>query len=161
MEVSELKKWILKRFESLKMTDEERRMLWGLPNGVKLREFARFIPYNTWREKLTLGENVYIGEGVIIDCNEEIEIGEGTHIGAYTQIWTHSCALKVTKGKGVIRAPVKIGKHTWIGGLCTIYPGVTIGDHVCVLPNSVVNRDLPSDTVWGGVPVREVKIKKV
>lgn len=153
----ELKEWILKRFESLKMTDAERRDLWDLPEGVKIREFARIIPYDKWKDNLTIGKNVYIGEGCIIDCSEKLTIGANTHIGAYSQVYTHSRILDVTIGGGIITKPVTIGEHVWIGGLVTIYPGVKVGDRVAVLPNSVVNIDLPDNTVWGGIPVRRIK----
>lgn len=152
----ELKEWILRRFESLKMTDEERRELWNLPEGVQIREFARFVPYDKWKENLTLGKYVYIGEGCIIDCSEKVTIGSYSSIAAYSQIYTHSTIRKVKDGGEIIRKPVNIGEHTWIGGLVTIYPGVTIGNKVVVLPNSVVNIDLPDNTVWGGVPVRRI-----
>jgi acetyltransferase-like isoleucine patch superfamily enzyme/ubiquinone/menaquinone biosynthesis C-methylase UbiE len=157
---NEVKEWVLKRYESIKMTDDERRVCWDLPEGVKIREFARLIPHDKWRENITFGKNVYIGEGTIVDGSEKVTIGEGTDIGAYSQLWTHSMSLVRTLRGEKITGPITIGKNCWIGGGVTIYPGITIGDRVMVLPNSVVNMDLPSDTTWGGVPVKEVRLTK-
>ena len=156
--MTSLQEWILKRIGSMFLTDEERRKLWDLPEGVKIREFARIVPHGKWRENLNIGKNVYIGEGVILDCSEKLIIGEGTQISAFCQIYTHSTALEATLRGDRIEKPVHIGKNTWIGPGCIVYPGVKIGDRVMVLPNSVVNRDLPDDTVWGGVPVKEVEL---
>jgi acetyltransferase-like isoleucine patch superfamily enzyme len=153
----DLKEWILKRFESLKMTDEERRELWDLPEGVQIREFARLVPHDKWKRNLKIGKYVYIGEGCIIDCSERVSIGDFTSIAAYSQVYTHSTINNVTSGGEIIKKPVCIGEHTWIGSLVTIYPGVNIGERVVVMPNSVVNIDLPDNTAWGGIPVERIK----
>ena len=38
-----------------------------------------------------------------------------------------------------------------------ILPGVTIGDGAVIAANAVVNKDVPSYTVVGGVPVKLLK----
>jgi len=158
--MSELQDWIIKRIGSMFLTDEQRRELWGLPKGVVIREFARIIPFDKWKNNLTIAEDVWIGEGVILDCSEKLTIGKGTRFGAYTQVYTHSAALQRTLRDERVEKPVEIGEHSWIGPLCVVYPGVKIGDRVIVLPVSVVNRDLPSDTIWGGNPIRQIEEKK-
>ena len=45
----------------------------------------------------------------------------------------------------------------WIGANCAILPGVTIGDNVTIGAGSVVNRDIPSNTVAVGNPCRVIK----
>ncbi|MDE6764577.1 MAG: sugar O-acetyltransferase, partial [Oscillospiraceae bacterium] len=54
-------------------------------------------------------------------------------------------------------APIKIGKHVWIGSNATILPGVTIGDWSVVAAGAVVNRDVPPMTVVGGVSAKILK----
>ena len=49
-------------------------------------------------------------------------------------------------------APIKIENNVWIGGKVTIYPDVTIGHHSAILPNSVVNENIPPFSMVGGVP---------
>lgn len=156
-----LKEWLdrLKRTEYL--SDEERRIAWELPSGCKMRSGVRLEPFDKWRSNLTIGKDVFLGVGVIIECGSgTVSIGDGCHICEYTRIWSHGMSLIVTeRSEKVIKGDVKINKNSWIGGMTSIYPSVNIGSNVIVLPNSVVNRNLPSDTVWGGVPVKEVKIK--
>lgn len=36
-------------------------------------------------------------------------------------------------------------------------PGVTIGPNSVVVAGSVVTKDVPPDSVWGGVPARHLK----
>jgi maltose O-acetyltransferase len=47
----------------------------------------------------------------------------------------------------------------WIGGNCTILPGITIGNNVVVAAGAVVTKDVPDNCVVGGVPA--VKIRDI
>ena len=54
-------------------------------------------------------------------------------------------------------APIRIGKNVWVGSNATILQGVTIGDGAVVAAGAVVNKDVPVNTVVGGVPARVIK----
>ena len=54
-------------------------------------------------------------------------------------------------------AEVHIGNTVWIGGNCTILPGVTIGDNAVVAAGSVVTKDVPANAVVAGNPARVIK----
>ena len=56
-----------------------------------------------------------------------------------------------------IATPVHIGNDVWIGGNVTILPGVTIGNNVVVAAGAVVTKDVPDNTLVGGVPARKIK----
>ncbi|EME5357385.1 hypothetical protein N0603_26015 [Pseudomonas aeruginosa] len=53
--------------------------------------------------------------------------------------------------------PILIGDDVWLGANVVLMPGVTIGSHVVVGANSVVNIDIPSGVIAAGVPVRIIK----
>ena len=53
--------------------------------------------------------------------------------------------------------PVVIGRDVWIGGNCTILPGVTIGNNVVVAAGAVVTKDVPDNCVVGGVPAKIIR----
>ena len=53
--------------------------------------------------------------------------------------------------------PVRIGNDVWIGGNVTILPGVTIGNNVVVAAGAVVTKDIPDNTLVGGVPAKKLK----
>ena len=40
-----------------------------------------------------------------------------------------------------------------------VLPGVTIGDNVIIAANSVVNKDIPSNVIAGGIPCKIIKDK--
>lgn len=53
--------------------------------------------------------------------------------------------------------PVTVGEDVWIGGNCTILPGVTIGNNVVVAAGAVVTKDVPDNCVVAGVPAKILK----
>lgn len=56
-----------------------------------------------------------------------------------------------------VATPVTIGNDVWIGGNVTILPGVTIGDRAVIAAGAVVTKDIPANTVAGGVPAKVIK----
>ena len=85
--------------------------------------------------------------------------------GPSTGLWTHSSANMCINGialddkdlKFRPTSPITIEDNVYIGGNCTIYPGVTIGHHSIVTPNSAVTQDVSPYTMVGGVPAKVIK----
>jgi acetyltransferase-like isoleucine patch superfamily enzyme len=97
----------------------------------------------------------YISNHVAIDCHHEITIGDGVAISKGVTIRdsdNHSI-----NGSGGPGAPIRIGNHVWIGVHAVILKGVSIGDGAVVAAGAVVNRDVPPNTLVGGVPARVIK----
>lgn len=60
-------------------------------------------------------------------------------------------------GKNFLAKPVTIGNDVWIGGNVTILPGVTIGNNVIVAAGAVVTKDVPDNSLVGGVPAKLIR----
>lgn len=43
-----------------------------------------------------------------------------------------------------------------VGSRVQVMPGVTIGDNVIIAAGAVVSRDIPSNSIYGGVPARKI-----
>lgn len=148
---------ILRRVISEFLTDDERAVLWGLPNGCRIREGAKIIS----PENLQIGEYCWIGENAILDASGGLEIGSHTSIGLSVFVWTHSSHLTNLSMRNemasslIQRKPTKIGNGCFIGGPSVILPGVTIGDNVLVRPFSTVAKDIPSRSLVDPSGVKE------
>ena len=59
--------------------------------------------------------------------------------------------------QGISTQPVVIGDDVWIGANAVILPGVTIGRHCVVAAGAVVTKDVPDNTMVGGVPAKVIK----
>ena len=130
----------------------------GKPTGG---HFALFPPFYT-----DFGKNIHIGNQVFInaDCKFQdqggIYIDDGALIGHGVVLATLNHDLDPAKRQQLHPAPIRIGKRVWIGANATVLAGVTIGDNSVVAAGAVVTKDVPADTIVGGVPAREIsKIK--
>lgn len=52
---------------------------------------------------------------------------------------------------------ITIGNDVWIGARVTLLDGITIGDGAIVAAGSLVNKDVPPYSIYGGVPAKEIK----
>ena len=88
-----------------------------------------------------------------------VRIGNYVMIGPNTLITTvnHPITPKGRREHLGIGKPVTIGNDVWIGGNCTILPGVTIGNNVVIAAGAVVTKDVPDNCVVGGVPAKKIR----
>ena len=91
-----------------------------------------------------------------------ISIGDNTTVSFDVAFVNHDGATRVIRnlpGKNketVIYRPIVIGENCFIGCRSTILPGVTIGDNTIIGAGSVVNKDIPSNSVAVGVPCKVI-----
>ena len=151
--------------EALRLTAEingsyhepgELRALFSRLTGRPVDEtFGLFPPFHT-----DCGKNIHVGKGVFLNmgCKFQdqggIYIGDGTFIGHNVVLATLNHAMDPSRRSTMLPAPIHIGKRVWIGANATILPGVTIGDGAVIAAGAVVTKDVPEDTLAGGVPAR-------
>ena len=111
------------------------------------------------------GRNIHVGKNFIANYNVTILdiapviMGDNVLIGPNTLISTVNHPLSPSgRRKHLCTAKaVTIGDDVWLGGNCTILPGVTIGSNVIVAAGAVVTKDIPDNCLVGGVPARKIK----
>ena len=95
---------------------------------------------------------------LILDGNK-VTFGDNVFVAPNCSFYTSGHPLDYeTRNKGLEYAkPIKVGNNVWIGGNVIVLPGVTIGDNVVIGAGSVVNRDIPPDSVAVGNPCKVIK----
>jgi acetyltransferase-like isoleucine patch superfamily enzyme len=112
---------------------------------------------------LIINDNVDLAKGVLITTSGGVEIGKRTLIGYRTQIISSDHTIPLIGEpfpiSGDKHSKITIGKDVWIGGNCLITPGVTIGDGVVIAGGSVVTKNVPKNSIYGGVPAKLIRMR--
>lgn len=103
---------------------------------------------------LQIGNGTYLNRNTLVVCEKEIIIGENCKI-AWDVIIMDS-DLHPINSNPIINKPVHIGDKVWIGCRSIILKGVTIGRGAVIAAGSVITKDIPAYTVWGGAPARYI-----
>ena len=149
-------------FEMLKIRarqNKRRYYIWkyGIMGAAKT---ALLQPGSDISKDLQIDEYAYIGP--------RCTIGRGVHIGKYTMLANN---VMIVGGDYNFKSPelpiifsgregikdTRIGVDCWIGAGSIIMAGVTIGDGAIVAAGSVVTKDIPPCTIYGGNPAKYIK----
>lgn len=111
------------------------------------------------------GSNIHVGKDFLANYNVTIldiapvNIGDYVMIGPNTMISTVNHPLSpLARRKHLASAKaVTVGNDVWIGGNCTILPGVTVGNNVIIAAGAVVTKSIPDNCLVGGVPAKKIK----
>jgi acetyltransferase-like isoleucine patch superfamily enzyme len=105
--------------------------------------------------QLTLGSG-YINHNLNLSCFQHIEIGEGVAISENVTI-RDSDNHEIVDSEKLMTQPIKIGNNVWIGMNVTILKGVSIGDGAVIAAGSVIIKNVPANSLVGGVPGKVLK----
>ena len=140
-------------------TPEKIRELFSALIGREVDEgFGMFPPFYT-----DCGRNIHVGRNVFINscCHFQdqggIYIDDGALIGHNVVLATLNHGQLPENRHDLLPSPIYIGKNVWIGASAVVLPGVRIGDGAIVAAGAVVTKDVPPNTVVGGVPARQLK----
>lgn len=118
------------------------------------------------KEKLVLGNHVFIGHYNFIEASNGITIEEGCQVTNFVSITTHSSHISIRLYgdeysnfqdlKGYIKGPVTIGKYSYIGPHSVIMPNTKIGKGSIIAAYSYVKGDFPDFSIIAGNPAKVV-----
>ena len=108
---------------------------------VVIGDYTRIGIHNTIIGPVCIGNHVNLAQGITVTAlNHNFED-----------------KTKRIDEQGITTKPVIIGDDVWIGANAVILPGVTIGKHCVVAAGAVVTKDVPDNTIVGGMPAKEIK----
>ena len=115
-------------------------------------------------ERIHIGDNCTLNHNNILWAGKKdavIKIGNNVMTGPNVQIYAFNHGMDHGDNPMIdqhfTEKDVVIGDDVWIGGGAIILPGVKIGTGVVVAAGSVVTKELPPNTICGGVPARVIK----
>lgn len=140
-------------------TPGETRALLSRLFGKEVDDSFRVFPpfYTDFGKNITLGKNVFINACCHFQDHGGITLGDNCQIGHNVVFATLNHYLDPQKRALTFPAPIRLGKNVWIGSNATILQGVTIGDNSVVAAGAVVTKDVPANTIVGGVPAKYIR----
>ena len=117
-----------------------------------------FTPfYINYGKNTQIGKNVFINfDCVFLDLGG-ITIEENVLIAPKVSLLTEGHPTSIEDRHSLIPKPILIKKNAWIGANATILPGVTIGENSVVAAGAIVSKDVPDNTIVGGIPAKILK----
>lgn len=112
-----------------------------------------------WSSLFSVGSDTYISGPLRINLGGSVRIGSGVNIG-------HDCLFLTVDHE--IGGPdrragwsefksIAIEDGAWIASKVVILPGVTVGRGAVVAAGSVVTKNVPANTLVGGIPARVLR----
>ncbi|RCU49227.1 sugar O-acetyltransferase [Corallincola holothuriorum] len=110
-------------------------------------------------QQIRLGERTFLNMNVLMLDGATITLGNHVLVGPNVQFYTasHSMDYESRRRWETFCKPITVEDDVWIGGNVVINQGVTIGARSIIAANSVINHDVPADTLVGGAPARVIR----
>ena len=140
-------------------TAEQIRELLSQITGSKIDESTTvFTPFLTnFGRHITLGKNVFINHACSFLDLGGITIDDGVLIAPRVNLISESHPVELEDRNKLTVGHIHIKQNAWIGAGATVLPGVTIGENSVVAAGAVVSKDVPDNSIVGGVPAKFIK----
>jgi len=102
------------------------------------------------KKNLRLGKFTDIGAFTYINAKKNIVIEDYVQIGSHCSLYSLS-TIDNKEGEIVLKKNCRIGSHS------VIMPGVTIGENSLIGAFSLVNIDIPANTLAYGIPIKIIR----
>jgi len=138
---------------------EETRHLLSQITGSEIDEsVAVFTPlYINYGKHTKIGKNVFINfDCVFLDLGG-ITIEDNVLIAPKVSLLSEGHPVSPNERQSLVPGHIHIRKNAWIGAGATILPGVTVGENAVVAAGAVVSKNVPANTIVGGVPAKVIK----
>lgn len=110
-------------------------------------------------KNMTFGRDVFLSGGCWVLANAPVTLEDEVMLGPMCIVvaGNHTLANGSYRFGKPDRAPIIIGRGSWVGGHCTITKGVILGKGVCVAAGAAVGKSFPDGAIIGGVPANLIR----
>lgn len=140
-------------------TPEEIREIFSKLTGKPVNDTLGIFPpfYTDCGKNITIGNHVFFNSGCKFQDQGGITIDDGALLGHNVVLATLNHCMIPEQRANLEPAPIHIGKNVWIGANAMVLPGVTIGDGAVIAAGAIVTKDVPANTIVGGIPAKKIK----
>lgn len=126
-------------------------------NPINIGDNTKILRDAEWIGPISVGSGCYFNKGSYIRA--KVTIGNNVLVGPFVRFVTdtHQIGPAEKRGGPNYWTPITVGDGVWIGASVTIVGEVQIGAGAVVAAGSVVTKDVPPNTLVGGVPARKIK----
>jgi dTDP-4-amino-4,6-dideoxy-D-glucose acyltransferase len=140
-----------------------------MPKRIRVSDYV-FIDHHVTLDamlgEIVIGRRVHVAPYAILAGAGGIYVEDYAAVAAFARIYSHSEAPVEGKRmsgpmipesmKGMVTAPVRLGKDAVVGTGAVLLPGVTLGEGAIVGANSLVpaNTRIPAWTIYAGTPAK-------
>jgi acetyltransferase-like isoleucine patch superfamily enzyme len=107
--------------------------------------------------QLAIGDETFINHGVALSARQSVTIGKRCQIAPHVTVLDSDYHGVDDRDGGEKCAPVSIADDVWLGTRAIVLRGVSIGKGSVVAAGAVVTKDVPPNTLVGGVPAKELR----
>ncbi|MFC6177015.1 maltose acetyltransferase domain-containing protein [Companilactobacillus huachuanensis] len=133
--------------------------------GVRLTINGHFEAI--YGKHISFGDDDFINGNCFFQDSNLITFGDRVIVAPDTKFYCGEHDIDATKRFGIrpdgsrylitYTEPITVGNDVWIGGNVTVIAGVHIGNNVIVAAGAVVVKDVPDNSIVGGVPAKVIK----
>lgn len=115
--------------------------------------------YCDYGYNIEIGENFYSNVNLVILDGAKVKFGDNVFIAPNCGFHTAGHPLDASRRNAGLEyaRPITVGNNVWIGAGVNVLPGVTIGDNCVIGAGSVVNKDIPANSLAVGNPCRVIR----
>ena len=114
--------------------------------------------------EVRIGAKTVLGQECTISAFQHVSIGRECIVADRVMLIDFDHGVVETerpiREQGIYKRDVRVGHNVWVGYGACFLRGVTVGDNVVVGTYAVVNRDVPSNAVVGGVPAKVLRMRE-
>lgn len=107
---------------------------------------------------IRIGKGTYLNRNTVVVARKLVEIGRNCRIAWDVVIMDSD--LHAIHGRTLVDKPVIIEDNVWIGCRSIVLKGVRVGTGAIIAAGSVVTKDVPPNTIVGGVPAKVIYQEK-